>query len=268
MQVRDALWIWGHEAGSHNGRYQLPGTSRMTPAEGAFYLGVPNMAMCVYADKPEPPFDQLAISFRPLKQVVWSIVGDSRSLRNDKETDLEEVLSVARRHPNITGASLDDFFHAPDASGSISRYSPRQLEQFHERLHSAARPLDLWVVHYQGNIGLPVGEHLAACDVVSLWAWDPQEIPRREEHLARIETLAPRARKVLGCYLWDYGNGKPMPPESTELQCRQGFALLKSGRIDGMIFCASCICDLNLEAVEWTRRWIDEVGGEGIGTIP
>jgi len=29
-----------------------------------------------------------------------------------------------------------------------------------------------------------------------------------------------------------------------------------------MIFLASCICDLDLEAVEWTRAWIDQVGNE------
>jgi len=35
---------------------------------------------------------------------------------------------------------------------------------------------------------------------------------------------------------------------------------LREGAIDGMIFLASCICDLELETVEWTRRWIQEVG--------
>ena len=39
--VRDRLWVWGHEAGSHNAGWNLPTPSRMTPAEGAFYLGVP-----------------------------------------------------------------------------------------------------------------------------------------------------------------------------------------------------------------------------------
>ena len=29
-----------------------------------------------------------------------------------------------------------------------------------------------------------------------------------------------------------------------------------------MIFLASCICDLNLEAVEWTREWIASVADE------
>jgi len=45
--VREKLWIWGHEAGSHDGQglNGLKGSSRMTPAEGAFYLGVPNLLM-------------------------------------------------------------------------------------------------------------------------------------------------------------------------------------------------------------------------------
>ena len=53
-----------------------------------------------------------------------------------------------------------------------------------------------------------------------------------------------------------------MPIASMAEQCRQGLAWLKTGEIDGMIFLASCICDLNLETVEWTRRWIAEVGGQ------
>jgi hypothetical protein len=43
-------------------------------------------------------------------------------------------------------------------------------------------------------------------------------------------------------------------------QCLLGLEWLRKGRIEGMIFLASCICDLNLEAVEWTRNWIREVG--------
>lgn len=81
--VKDKLWIWGHPAGSHNTSWGLPGHSRMTPAEGAFYLGVPNMILVSYQDEKDPAkmlpevssYDQYAISFRPLKSVVWSMVG-------------------------------------------------------------------------------------------------------------------------------------------------------------------------------------------------
>jgi|GEM_PF-5576090 len=37
-------------------------------------------------------------------------------------------------------------------------------------------------------------------------------------------------------------------------QVRQGLAWLREGRSEGIIFLASCLCDLGLEAVEWLRR--------------
>jgi hypothetical protein len=81
-----------------------------------------------------------------------------------------------------------------------------------------------------------------------------------EEGFTKAEQAAPKARKVLGCYMWDYGDEKPIPLPLMQKQCQLGLEWLRTGRIEGMIFLASCICDLNLEAVEWTRNWIREVG--------
>jgi hypothetical protein len=50
-----------------------------------------------------------------------------------------------------------------------------------------------------------------------------------------------------------------MPLELMQKQCEIGLRWLREGRIEGMIFLASCICDIELETVEWTRRWIAEV---------
>ncbi len=76
----------------------------------------------------------------------------------------------------------------------------------------------------------------------------------------RLEKLAPRHGKLLGCYLWDFGTGKPMPLDLMKKQCELGRKWLEQGRIEGMIFLASNVCDLELETVEWTRKWIAEVG--------
>src|SRR5438270_3965790 len=73
--VRDRLWLWGHDAGSHNASWGLPKPSRITPVEAAFYLGVPNVIMVRYSGRPPLPLDQYAVPFRPLRQVVWSVVG-------------------------------------------------------------------------------------------------------------------------------------------------------------------------------------------------
>jgi len=56
--VRDAFGIWGHPAGAHDStsQWKLPRNSRMTPVEGAYYMGIPNMIMVWLwsRDPPEP----------------------------------------------------------------------------------------------------------------------------------------------------------------------------------------------------------------------
>ena len=60
--------------------------------------------------------------------------------------------------------------------------------------------------------------------------------------------------------MWDYGDRKPIPVEVMERQCEAGLKWLREGRIEGIIFLPTCICDMELEAVEWTRRWIASHG--------
>jgi hypothetical protein len=99
---------------------------------------------------------------------------------------------------------------------------------------------------------------------VAFWTWEVEELLCLNENFERLEKLLPDSRKLLGCYLWDYENKRPMPLDQMEKQSETGLQLLKEQRIEGMIFLASCICDLNLEAVEWTRKWIERVGDRGL----
>lgn len=259
--VRDRFWVWGHPAGAHDVDFHLPRASRMTPAEAAFYLGVPNMLMVCFAGKPEPAeFDLYARSFRPLQQVVWSIIGDSSSTRNNEQSDLEPVLQLAEEFPNVTGAIMDDFFHPVNEAGAFSRVSVAQMGDFRNRLHGAARPLDLWVVLYRHELHLPVQAHLDLCDVVTYWTWEPEHLAMLETDFAQVEALAPGKRKVLGIYMHDFSRGEEISIAAMEHQCSVGLRWLEEGRIEGMIFLASCISDLDFPAVEWTREWIAKVG--------
>ena len=263
--VRDRLWIWGHQEGSHNGRYHLPGDSRMTVAEAAYYLDVPNALMMCFAGLPEPPvFEQHALALSPLKRVVWSVVGDSSSTRNDEKSDVDEVVALAQTFPNITGGMLDDFFlPAKEGEQKISRHSLESVADMRDRLHGAARCLDLWVVMYKHHLGLPAGEYLRLCDVLAYWTWQARELVDLESDFDRFEAVAPGKRKVLGCYFWDYsGSGRPLALDLMKRQCELGLRWLKQGRIEGMIFLPSCVCDLGIDTVEWTRDWIARVGGD------
>jgi hypothetical protein len=233
----------------------------MTPAEGALYLGVPNLLMLRYRDRPEPPFDQYALPFRALERVVWSTVGSSGATYDEERS---HVYELAARTPNITGVIMDDFFRGFSAGKVAGALSLDELRAERGRLAVPGRRLDLWVVLYDHQLDWPVRDHLELCDTVTFWTWTSGALTNLERNFEAVQKLAPAPAKVLGCYMWDYGEKKPMSVGLMEMQCERGLEWLREGRIEGMIFLASCICDLDLEAVEWTRRWIAAVGDERI----
>jgi hypothetical protein len=258
--VRDRLWLWGHDAGSHNEDWGLPGPSRIMPAEAAGYLGIPNLIMVRYKGRPPLPLDRYAESLRPLRRVVWSAVGAHGQTDEDERP---HVFDLAARYRNIVGIMLDDFFVEKPGPGQEPAALPLDgLRELRSRLSVGNRRLDLWGVIYDHQLDQSLAPFLHLLDRVSLWAWHADKVRDMSESLGRLEVLAPSCGKVLGCYLWDYGAKRPMPLDLLEGQCEAGLQWLRQGRIEGIIFLASCICDLGLEAVDWTRGWIGKVGDQ------
>ena len=261
--VRDRLWLWGHDAGSHNEGWGLPGSSKITPAEAAFYLGIPNLVMVRYKGRPPLPLDQFAVQLGSLRQVVWSAVG---AQGQSDEEERSHILDLASRHSNVTGIMLDDFFaNKPKSGEEAAVLSLEKLVELRRRLKGSERRLNLWAVLYEHQMDQRLTPFLESLDVVSLWAWDTQNVRNMSNSLEQLEALAPSCRKVVGCYKWDYGKKRPMPLDRLKDLCTVSLDWLRQGRIEGLIFLASCICDLELEAVEWTRRWITEVWDQPIG---
>jgi hypothetical protein len=232
----------------------------MTPAEGAFYLGIPNVIMVRFGNQPQPPFRQHALPLLPLKRFLWSIVGDSGSTENDRQPDIEDVLALVPEFPNLTGAIMDDFFRR-DVS-CPGRYSVEQVAGFRRQLRSGSRPLSLYVVTYAHDLDFPIQSHLGVADAITFWTWHAADLHGLEASFARLEAMAPTPRKLLGIYMWDFGAGGPIPADAMEHQCRVGLEWLRAGRVEGLVFLASCIADLDIPAVEYARRLIASFGDE------
>lgn len=99
--VKDRLWLWSHVSGAYNDMFNLPGKSRITPAEAAFYMSIPNIFMLHRKGTPEPPLEQFALAFEPLREVVWGIVGEGgETNRAEREMVLELALRT-RRSPAL-----------------------------------------------------------------------------------------------------------------------------------------------------------------------
>ena len=266
QRVRDRIWIWGHQEGSHNGDYGISGQSRITPVEAAYTLGIPNVIFVRYRDLPRPPFTKHALPLQLVDRVVWSIVGAGGRTETG---EVDTVLALADQLPNLTGVIMDDFFRRTDAGGWQGVHSRQALRELRRRLtvSDGQRRLPLWVVLYAHQLEPAsaqdaVSAHLAETDVVTFWTWQSEQLANLEINFARAEKLAPAQRMHLGCYLYDYGNKAEMPVDRLQHQCEIGLEWLRSGRIEGMVFLGSCICDLELAAVEWARQWIAKVGDQ------
>src|SRR5260370_32932934 len=124
----------------------------MTPDEGAFYLNVPNIIMVAYnaANEPckmlpTPPYDPYLLSFRPLKRVVWSIVGAGGVA---SKSDLDTVRQLSQKYPNIVGVQMDDFFRDAFGGGRVGTLAPKELTYVQDQLNVTRRKMDLWVTVY------------------------------------------------------------------------------------------------------------------------
>ena len=257
--VRDRLWMFSVEAGTDDRHFNVP-LSRMTPIESCFYMNAPNLMMITNENQePSPPLEPYFRALRPLKNVVWSIVGSGGRTGWGEGSEIEMLRSLAAEFPNLTGMYMDDFFNedTPDGPGVLTLDDLRELRK---QCVLPDRTLDLWVVIYTHQLDMPVAEHLQLLDVINLWTWHANEIVDLEKNLARLEKIAPNKRLSLGLYMWDYGDKRPMPVDIMKQQCAQGLEWLQQGRVESLVVLGSYLCDLDLDAVEWTRDWIGEVG--------
>jgi len=260
--VRDRLWIFCCAANS-----DFPTIGRrsvMTPAEGAFFLGVPNIIMVQSSTteakygRLEPPFAQYMYALRPLKRVAWSVVG-SGGFSDPAET--EEVLQLAQTQPKFVAAMLDDFFTGRK-EGPRAKWTVEELASFRRRLLAVNKDLRIFATYYVTQTALPLDDYLDLIEVVTLWNGNSTDLVNLESHMKRAEAAAPKAKKMLGCYVVDYHRKEGVPQELMKHQCETGLRWLREGRIEGIVFLGNTTMDLGFPSVEWTRRWVQEVADQ------
>ena len=278
--VRDRLWIFtvcpGGSVDNHLEMGNVRGGSRMTPAEGAFYLNVPNLILVREHELPRLPlsidrwrakseFEQYAISVQPLDRVLWSVVGSGGK---GGMAELSPVLELAKKFPNISGIYLDDFIidRKKQPDGRIvgrPALTPTELEGARKRLKTTGRPMETWVTLYTHELLPPLADFLHLFDVLTLWTWNSDDLRTLDESLAALEAVAPKnARIALGLYIWDFQNAKPVPLDLMKHQCEMGLKWLKEKRIHEMIFLGNMVLDVGLPSAEFTRQWIKKVSDE------
>ncbi|MCD6408069.1 hypothetical protein J7L87_03355 [bacterium] len=246
--MREKIWLWAHKEGTQNNRFNIPGKSKIAPVEACRYMGIERVIMvknCFGEPKVEE-YERYAESFKDLKEVVWSLTGAGGRY---EKGELERIISLKGKYANITGAIMDDFFVPEEYS-----FNPGEISEIREFLHRNG--MELWTVIYEHQLGLSVEDYLKEFDVITYWTWFGNRLEDLEKSFERFLKKVGDKRKMLGCYMWDYGNKKPLPLNLMKKQCNLGLKWLSENKIEGMIFLASCVVDLKLETVEWARKWI------------
>jgi len=264
MKVRDKLWLFASRAhdddiwlGKGSGN-RFTRWSRITPAEGAAMLDVPNVIMIV-SDGIPVPYSADAYgymeSFCRMKNVVWSITGSAGFRAGNEE---QFICDLAKRYPNVSGAFADDFLgrNRPDLTNDEKR---QMVLDIRKTLDTAVRPMSMWLTVYAHDLETCDPSLYGLFDTLSMWTREYKDLDKLEENFAALESKFPEQKKYLGVYIYDYPTGQPVPNEYMELQCEYGLKLMKEGRADGMVFLTNCVMGVGLPSEYWLREWIGKV---------
>jgi hypothetical protein len=302
--VRDRLWLFGVPADGPRLFYEgagYRGGSRITPAEGAHWIGVPNL-MFITQPWNQPPAmarekawktvttkEQYAISFQSLKRVQWAAVG-SGGLGGLAE--VPDIVTLAKDYPNITSIYLDDFVTRPytkRADGTTvgtPAMTEAQLKSMRTQLGKVGRPMEVWTTIYTHEFDRkhrdfkdcepPLADQMKHFDVVVLWTAKSADLRDLEKNLTLLESIKPKnCRIALGIYLWGYWDkdpakaddksyvmGRPVPPDLMEHQCGLGLKWLKEGRVSDLVILGLAGIDQGIPSAPWMRDWIKKHGDE------
>jgi len=261
--LRDRLWMWGHGPGTTNGIRNIPAGKNIDMADAIDYMGIPNVCVIRWMGKPEPPFDEYIKQFHKTKRVAWSVTdGATQSYEQKKQWAFE----MSEKMPNLVSFYLDDYFAAEDVvpptdpQDSPACLTLEGVRELRKEMNSLKRPTDLSVVLYSDELLPGIKRHVDSCDVVSFWTWHATDLVALRDNFKKYRAIVPDKPTLLGIYMWDFGNGKPITLEMMKLQLDFALEQFKRGQIEGMIFHCTPLVDLGLEAVEYSKKWIAEHG--------
>ena len=120
-------------------------------------------------------------------------------------------------------------------------------------------------VNWNVKLEYPVDDYLRVFDGITYWNMlAPKEKNELRDDLDRMISRTPGKKRMTGCYIWNYGEGKPLTPDELKFECETYYEYLKAGKTEGIIFCSNCCADVGGPAIDFLRGWIREAGEEEI----
>lgn len=258
-RLRDMLWVWGNPEMAVPGPHTVETFAAASPAERAELLGVRNIILAGHG-LPADDLEAAAITGAAAgaDRLVWEITsGDNGGAPYVYGGTCARLSRLRERHPQVEAVLLDDMSSQMIPSG----FRPEDIDAIRKALGENGP--EIWGVYYSMNFGVEnIDEYIRRLDAINLWVWHAKDLPQLDAYVTECETRYPDKPIILGLYLYDYGDGRAMPPALLKEQCDTALKLAHAGRIEGVVFLT--ITD-DAQAVAWTREWIAQVGDEPLG---
>ena len=261
--LRDKIWLLGETPGSHHkwADYRLPGVNTMTPMEGLEFYGVRNLCRMKMKSDGDLSYvtDKLIVDDKGvMDKLSLSLTGaGERPIDADRNT-MDEILEVAKKEKRLVSAINDDFFHGDRPK----IYTPDVLREQREILHTAVdHPVEFWSVVYERSYlaNEDVYAHAKEFDLTTFWIWYGENLKEIKKYFEWGKGLTKEGRVILGIYMWDYGNGCPIPDDVMKMQLDFAYETLISGEAEGIMLHSSNNSDIGLTATDITRKWLEDV---------
>lgn len=247
--INDRLWIWGHPTNSLKGCFGLTMDSDVSPVDGAEYLGANNI---FYVPMGRPVDRDLCTQqMQHIPQVGWSM---------EREEQVWELIELKKKYPNITKAVFDDFFNPENVHTNFTNYSVKKMLEMKEKLHEAG--IEMWVVLYTRLLENDIRPYLKLFDGVSYWYWHEASEEEFNEKIKWLFENTPGQKKMVGCYLYDFGNEREMPAETVRSQLDKNLTFIREGKIEGIILHTNAIGGMGYVGYEEAKIWAEEHSNE------
>lgn len=262
--LRDLFWVWATPERAKPGNHDVETFADASAPQRAQLLDVPNVIM---AGEGLPNDDRLAERWTRevahLPRIVWEISADQDSTKPFVyEHRIAQLARLVPKYPQIQGVLLDDM----SSVGIDKGFKPEHIRRIRQLLDESHVPATLWGVLYTMNFARPnIDKYIQQLDVISLWVWHAREIVDLEKHVAWCESHFPGKPIVLGLYMYDYGENRPMPRDLMVRQCETARTLALAGRVQGVVFLT---INNDPHIVRLAADFIHKVGSEPLPAQP
>ena len=266
--LKDKLWLWGHPEGRYNNEFGNTEKSRMTPLEGAFFLDCSGIFMVPAGAVVNRR--QYLHSFKPIERCGWDLLrsneGDAEKGCGTNPDFAWELVNEAKEFKNITCGVFDDFV----GDGRFKCFPIENIYKTADILHNNDyKRLDMWMVLYTHEFGeneekdnefWPYAEPF---DGVILWTWGESKLHKFEEKYKIYKQKTEGKRRMLGLYLYNFGDHKKSTGKEVAWQLDRYYELLLNKEIEGIVLHTNTMADLDHEsykvATEWLAKHKDDV---------